>query len=235
MDHASTSVTVRRMAKKTRAARTKVTAEIGETRPNTRLVGTTIAMLKAHDEKRAESAREVGAHVLAKYFGGREALVRSRNPHKAKSYALLAERAAEETEWDVSALRKAVEMACVYRSLSPRLRKELPSGWLFRLAAVDDVKKRTELAERIAAGEIRGVAARRAIALAGREEAGGGRAVQHPIARALGAVERALGLAQLEGALDEDSLDEIDDRAALSERLTSASRALAELAARLRG
>lgn len=207
---------------------------LGEAKPSSRLVARTMALLEAHDARQAESVLAIGQHILRTYFGGKLELAQARNPYKSKSYALLAERAAQETSWDAGALRRAVDAACVHRTLPAAIKKELKPGWYSRLAGLDDPEKRLEVAKKIATGELAGVAARREIARVGRDEAGGGRRVQPEAERALGAVERALASAG-EDAFDDESLEEIDDKEALAARYLAASRALAELARRLRG
>lgn len=205
----------KKAAKKPRAstprARTakKATARSVEGKADLRLIERTLALIAAQEEASGAGRRAIGEHLLDEYFGGDAALVRSKSPLKAKSYALLAKRAPSESGWTEADLRKAVTIAIVYRSLPGAFRDLVPSYYLERLGSIDDEPARIALAKRIASSELRGKKADDAIAKAGTTERAGGRARKPAALKAIDALLRAGERAK--GEVTQAKLRTLDD------------------------
>lgn len=199
------------------------------------LVGRTLALLHEQDRAAATGRRAIGAHLLDEYFGGSAELARSRSPVKATSYALLAQRAAEETSWDARDFREAVTIELCARSLPVALVEKLDPTYLLRLFAIDDPSARASVAARIAGGEAQGQEAKDLIAKHAGVERRGGRELRPAAERAASALERALARAEEDAAFTEPLLDAIvgEGRVALGRRFAALAEALQRLATRL--
>lgn len=222
--------------KKTATKRAKIApnrrAVSGERSADSALVERTLEKLSTHDRVTFTSARAIGEHILDEYYGGDEQLVRSKSPVKPKSFASLAARSVEETQWDEADLRRAVSMAIVYRSLSESIRDRVPHTYLVRLASIEDLAVRRELAAQIASGELRGIRAKEAVARAGAGERGGGRPMMSSAMRFTHRIEDTIDRALAEGEVDVHDIEALTDvaRAELAQRLDVAARRLRELA-----
>ncbi|MCC7538515.1 MAG: hypothetical protein IT379_19980 [Deltaproteobacteria bacterium] len=200
-----------------------------ERKADVALVERTLGLLGRHQRAEAKGRRAIGEHLLDAYFDGDAALAKSKSPSKPKSYALLAQRAQPESDWQERDLRDAVAMAIAYRSLPARVRGAVSPTYLLRLASIDDVAQRRALAARIAAGELSGGAeVLDAIARAGAGERGGGRARTPSTLRSVSTLVRAAERAEDGGALTIRTLRALDDDAR-----TRVAHSLRKLAARL--
>lgn len=203
-----------------------------ERRADETLVARTLGLLRDHDRRLADARRQVGAHVLESYFGGDEELARSISPIKPRSFALLAERADEETSWSGRDLSEAVRTELCARSLPAALADQIDATYLLRLAAVDDKSRRAEIAVRIASGLLTGIDAKNAIAEAAAGGRGGGRKRQADAVQFAAALERALDRADADTAFDARELVEVADREDLARRLQVAADRIAHFARR---
>ncbi|MCZ7682979.1 MAG: histone H1-like repetitive region-containing protein [Sandaracinaceae bacterium] len=223
-------------AKPSAAKPSAATPSAGEARADEALVDRSMELLHAHDERVADSVREIGEHLLESYFGGDEQLARSRVARRPLSYERLAARAEAETSWDAADLRRAVTAALVSRSLPSALAERVPATYLVRLDSVDDPSVRAELAARIANLELRGHAAKEAITLASVGRRRGGRPPTPGPIRLANGLERLLDRSDDFGGLDPSAVQELDQlaRASLAGRIDDVARRLAALAARIR-
>ncbi len=223
-------------AKPSAAKPSGATPSAGEARADEALVDRSMELLHAHDERVADSVREIGEHLLESYFGGDEQLARSRVARRPLSYERLAARAEAETSWDAADLRRAVTAALVSRSLPSALAERVPATYLVRLDSVDDPSVRAELAARIANGELRGHAAKETITLASVGRRRGGRPPTPGPIRLANGLERLLDRSDDFGGLDPSAVQELDQlaRASLAGRIDDVARRLAALAARIR-
>lgn len=206
----------------------------GEAAADEALVESTMQLIAAQDRAVAAGLRAIGEHVLDRYFDADEATVRSKRPHKDKSFARLAERAKAETSFRKRDLYRAVSMAIVWRSLSEQVRDKLDPTSLERLAGVDDLETRRQLAARNASGELDDRALKAAIARAGASEREGGPRPKPAAIKLAAAVEKAIEAAQAEGLRKRD-LKGLPAKEArdLAKRLRAAARELGALADKL--
>src|SRR5690606_3157039 len=197
---------------------------VAEERADEDLVERSIALLDEHEERVADAALAVGAHLFESYFAGDEALARSRVPAKPLSYDRLVARAEAETSWDAADLRRALVAALVHRSLPADIAERVPASYLARLDAVGDPAERAALAARIADGELRGRPAEEAIALASHAPAGRSR-VPGPL-RLANALSRLVDRASHFGGFDGMEARGLDElaRAAPAGRLGDVAR-----------
>jgi hypothetical protein len=207
-----------------------------EKRIDERLVERTLALIEAHEEASEASRRAIGEHLFDEYFGADEDLALSTSPVKAKSFAALASRADAGFGWGEDDLRYVVRIAIAYRSLPSSVREEIPASSLARLASIEDVAERRELAAKIASGELRGDALREAIAEAGAGESRGGRPRLPPALREGRKVVRAVMRLDERASFGVRRLRELDDaqRRELAEQIDEAVAKLRALAAALR-
>jgi hypothetical protein len=207
-----------------------------ETRADLALVERTVELIVEHERGSARSLRDVGESILAEYFGGDLALVKSRSPAKPKSYQLLAERAADAAGWDERDFRRAVTVAATARSLPAALASKLSMSHLLALAAIDDPTVRVDAATKIARRDITGDDAKAMLAkLAATERHGGRPRMLGPI-RATGQIERALAHADDAGDFEAAEIRAVPapQRPALADRLDQLAEKLQQLAQRLR-
>lgn len=207
----------------------------GEAAVDDELVEHTMKLVLEHDRKSAQGLIAIGEHVLDHYFDGEETTARSKRPKKDKSFARLAERAKSESSLKKRDLYRAVSIAIVWRSLSAQVREKLEATHLERLATIDDVTRRQELAAKIADGELRGKALDREVTKAGGKERGGGPAPKHGAQKMSDAFERALDEIEKSGELGKRALRSIDKKArgGLGKRLRAIARRLSAIAKKL--
>lgn len=208
----------------------------GEAAADEALVESTMQLIAAQDRAVAAGLRAIGEHILDRYFDADEATVRSKRPHKDKSFARLGERAKAETSFRKRDLYRAVSIAIVWRSLSEQVRDKLDPTQLEHLANLDDLEARRALAARAASGELGGRELRAAITEAGAQERGGGPRPKPPALKLAAAVEKALEAAQAEGLRKRD-LKGLGGKEAreLAKRLRAAARELSAVADKLGG
>lgn len=199
------------------------------------LVERTMKLLLEHDRTSAKGLTLIGEHVLDHYFDGDEASAKSKRPTKEKTFARLAERAKAESSFKKRDLYRAVSMAIVWRSLSTQVRDKLEPTHFEKLASIDDVATRREVAARIADGELAGRALDKEIAKRGKRERGGGPKPKHAAEKMTDAVERALDEVEKGGELGKRALRALEKktRGGLGKRLRAVAKRLQAIAKRI--
>jgi hypothetical protein len=222
--------------KKAAKKKTQALRRVAEPRIDEPLVERSLALIEAHVIERDASRRAIGEHILDAYFGGDSSLARSKNPQKPKSFTALATRAEAQFGWDESDFRYAVRIAITYRDLPSAVRDQIPASSLAALASIQDITEMRRLAARIASGEIRGEAAREAIAEAGASEARGGRPRIPPALRAGQRAIRAVLRLEDDADMSAGRMRELDEMDALelADQMDDAAKRLREVAEALR-
>lgn len=182
----------------------------GERAADKELLAETLEILFGADRVNTDTFRRVGAHVFDRYFAGDEDLVASQSPKKAVSYRLLCERA-KATNWDEGDLRRAVWGEIVSRGLDARVANAIKPTYLWMLYRIENRDVRRRLAERLAAKELRGRAAKDAIIAASMKE--DGRAPRVTAVRTLTRIQKQIAAAMKLGAFSPENLAAMSPRA----------------------
>ncbi len=176
------------------------------------VVAESLELIGAAERLESGGVKRVGKQVVDGYFEGEVGLVTEETPRLVEAFAELRQRMVAETTWRELKLRRALWAEVVARGLPAQTAERVYWTYLWMLHAVEDLRLRRQLAERIAKGELKGAAAEEAIELEAGKTRRGGRVPNRPavvIERAIEAAERALAAALRAHAFEERSLGSI--------------------------